>query len=160
MSAILSPTPKLQFFDANGAPLSGGKLYTYAAGTTTPQVTYTDSTGATPNANPVIADSRGEMSVWMSSILYKFVLKTATDTTIWTVDNISVNASSAQSTPVIATQGQTAVTVPTYGVGGFLMVMRNGVVQNYNVDYTETNSTTITFVAPGLSVGDVIITRF
>ena len=160
MSTILSPTAKLQFFDSNGAPLSGGKLYTYAAGTTTPLVTYTDSTGATPNANPVIADSRGEMSVWLSSVLYKFVLNTSTDTTIWTVDNISVNASSVQSTPVTATQGQTVVTVPTYGAGGYLLVTRNGLVQNYNVDYTETNSTTITFVAPGLSLGDVIITRF
>tara|TARA_R110002126_G_scaffold158379_1_gene305781 strand:- start:148 stop:627 length:480 start_codon:yes stop_codon:yes gene_type:complete len=159
MSAALSPTPKMQFFDANGAPLAGGKLYTYAAGTSTPLATYTDATGQTANANPVIADSRGEMSVWLDGSLYKFILKSATDTTIWTVDNISANAS-AQSTAVTATQGQTAVTVPIYVAGGSLLVTRNGLVQNYNVDYTETNSTTITFVAPGLSLGDVIITRF
>jgi hypothetical protein len=159
MSAALSPTPKMQFFDANGVPLVGGKLYTYAAGTTTPLATYTDSTGQTANANPVIADSRGEMSVWLGGLFYKFVLKSATDTTIWTVDGISANAST-QSTAVTATQGQTAVTVPTYVAGGSLLVTRNGLVQNYNVDYTETNSTTITFVAPGLSLGDVIITRF
>ena len=35
-SAALSPAPKLQFFDSNGNPLTGGKVYTYAAGTTTP----------------------------------------------------------------------------------------------------------------------------
>ena len=34
-----------QFFDNNGAPLTGGKLYTYAAGTTTPQATYTSISG-------------------------------------------------------------------------------------------------------------------
>jgi hypothetical protein len=50
----LTPTPKQQFLDANGNPLSGGKVYAYAAGTTTPLVTYTDAGGSTPNTNPVI----------------------------------------------------------------------------------------------------------
>ena len=49
----LSPTPKLQFFDANGDPLVGGLLYTYEAGTTTPLVTHTDSTGVSANTNPI-----------------------------------------------------------------------------------------------------------
>jgi hypothetical protein len=53
MSVILSPSPKMQFFTAAGVPLVGGKLFTYASGTTTPLVTYTDSTGNTANTNPV-----------------------------------------------------------------------------------------------------------
>lgn len=89
MSAFLSSVPKLQFFDANGDPLAGGKLYTYAAGTTTPLATYTDSTGATPNTNPIILDSRGEANVWLTAVAYKFELKTSADALIWTVDNIS-----------------------------------------------------------------------
>jgi hypothetical protein len=89
MSAFLSSVPKLQFFDANGDPLVGGKLYTYAAGTTTPLATYTDSTGATPNTNPIILDSRGEANVWLTAVAYKFELKTSADALIWTVDNIS-----------------------------------------------------------------------
>ena len=40
-----------QFFDNNGVILSGGKIYSYAAGTTTPATTYTSSTGATPPMN-------------------------------------------------------------------------------------------------------------
>jgi len=86
--ASLSPTPKLQFFDANGNPLVGGKLYTYAAGTTTPLATYTDSTGASSNTNPVILDSRGEASVWLGSASYKFKLDTSVNVTLWTIDNI------------------------------------------------------------------------
>ena len=87
--AALSPTPKMQFFDANGDPLAGGKLYTYAAGTTTPLATYTSSSAAVSNANPIILDSRGEANVWLAFAAYKFKLTTATDVEIWTVDNIA-----------------------------------------------------------------------
>lgn len=96
MSATLSPVPKLQFFDANGAPLVGGKLYSYIAGTTTPQSTYTDSTGATANANPVILDSRGEAGVWLAdNAFYKLSLYTADNVLVWTVDQIASNTTLA-----------------------------------------------------------------
>ena len=85
----LSPTPKLQFFDANGAPLAGGLLYTYAAGTTTPLASYTDSTGVSANTNPIVLDSRGEANVWLSGAIYKFALYTSAGVLIWTVDNIN-----------------------------------------------------------------------
>jgi hypothetical protein len=94
--ASISPTPKLQFFAANGTPLVGGKLYSYAAGTTTPQATYTDAGGGTANANPIILDSRGEASVWLGSLPYKLRLTTATDVDIWTVDNVEGQATLAQ----------------------------------------------------------------
>lgn len=87
--ATLSPAPKLQFFDAAGVPLVGGKLYSYQAGTTTPLATYTSQNGVTPNTNPVILDSRGEANVWLGSASYKLALYTATDVLVWTVDNIS-----------------------------------------------------------------------
>lgn len=84
--AHLMPLPRLRFFDSNGDPLSGGKLYTYAAGTSTLLATYTDQTEVVQNANPVILDSNGEASVWIGASSYKFVLKTSADVTIWTVD--------------------------------------------------------------------------
>lgn len=81
-----------QFFSNSGQFLVGGQLFSYMAGTTTPQVTYTDSTGLTPNANPVIASSRGEMSVWIpANVAYKFVLTDSAGNTIWTRDQV-VNA--------------------------------------------------------------------
>ena len=93
--ATIAPQPKLQFFDANGDPLVGGKLYSYVAGTTTPQATYTDESGSTTNTNPVILDSRGEASVWFGAGTYKLKLTTATDVDVWTVDNIGSDISVA-----------------------------------------------------------------
>jgi hypothetical protein len=91
MTTALSPSPKQQFFTAGGVPLVGGKLYTYAAGTSTPLATYQDSSGNVSNTNPVILDSRGEANVWLSpSDAYKFVLRDSTDVLIWTVDNINI----------------------------------------------------------------------
>jgi hypothetical protein len=83
-----------QFFDDNGDPLSGGKLFTYAAGTTTPQVTYTSSSGATANANPIILNAAGRLSgsgeIWLTEgVLYKFVLNDSNNVLIGTYDNIS-----------------------------------------------------------------------
>jgi hypothetical protein len=90
-----------QFFDNNGNPLSGGKIYTYAAGTTTPLATYTSSTGNTAHTNPIVLDSAGRVpsggEIWIDySSLYKFVLKTTADVTIATYDNVggSFNTSS------------------------------------------------------------------
>ncbi len=90
---VLSPQPKMQFTSAAGVPLSGGKVYTYVAGTTTPQATYTDSSGSTPNPNPIILDSRGEAAIWLGSATYKFKLTDANDVEIWTVDYISAPTS-------------------------------------------------------------------
>lgn len=88
MSVTLSPPPKLQFFDAYGNPLSGGLLYSYTAGTSTPLATYNDASGTTYNTNPIILDSRGEANVWLGAASYKFKLATAANVELWTVDNI------------------------------------------------------------------------
>lgn len=83
-----------QFFDNSGDVLSGGKIYTYAAGTTTPLATYTSSTGNTAHANPIILDAAGRVpggEIWVALQLYKFILKTSTDATIATYDNVGSN---------------------------------------------------------------------
>lgn len=85
---LQAPPPRLQFFDDNGNPLTGGRLYTYLAGTTTPIATYADAAGTTVNANPIILDARGETIVWLESFAYKFVLRDAADVLIWTSDSI------------------------------------------------------------------------
>jgi hypothetical protein len=94
--ALLSPNPKQQFFDANGQPLVGGKIYTYAAGTTTPITTYVDAAGITTNTNPIILDSRGMANIWLlSTAVYKYAVFDALDVPIFTTDNIGVTLTTA-----------------------------------------------------------------
>lgn len=105
MTAALTPVPKIQFFANDGTPLVGGKLYSYAAGTTTPLATYVSYAGTTANTNPVILDSRGEADVWLDNALYKLALYDADNALIWTVDNISSVNSGIFTGPVSGTTG-------------------------------------------------------
>ncbi len=94
-SVNLAPLPMLRFVNNNGNSCSGCQLFTYAAGTGTKLAAYTDSTGATPQTNPIVLDARGEAPVWLNSdAAYKIVLSPPTDSdppsnAIWTVDNLS-----------------------------------------------------------------------
>jgi len=86
-----------QFFDNNGVPLTGGLVYTYTAGTTTPQAAYTSSSGGTAHSNPIVLDSAGRVAtgeIWLTdAVAYKFVLQTSAAVTIATYDNITGNSS-------------------------------------------------------------------
>lgn len=88
LGASLMPQGKQAYFDANGDPLAGGKVYTYAAGTTTPLATYSDQAGTTPNANPVVLDARGEATIFWGAGPYKVSLYTSADVLVWTQDNM------------------------------------------------------------------------
>jgi len=80
-----------QFFDDNGVPLSGGLLYTYTAGTTSAETTYTSSTGLSAHANPIVLDAGGRVpeEVWLTeNTNYKFVLEDANNILIGSWDNI------------------------------------------------------------------------
>lgn len=102
MSVSLSPVGGVaaQFFTNNGTPLTGGKIYTYAAGTTTPQTTYTTTQGNVSWSNPIVLDAAGRVpssgEIWITDGLnYKFVLKDANDVLIATYDDVSSAVSSA-----------------------------------------------------------------
>lgn len=86
--AQLLPNVYQHFYDANGIPLIGGKLYSYEAGTSWPLATYTDQGHATPNPNPVILDSAGGASVFITNAGYKFRLEDANGNVQFTVDQI------------------------------------------------------------------------
>lgn len=81
--ASISPTPKQQFFNG-GETLSGGKLYTYLSGTTTPYPTYTTAAGDVEHTNPIILDSRGEASIYLDqTVQYRYDLYDANDEPVW-----------------------------------------------------------------------------
>lgn len=83
------PMPRLQFFDVGGRPLSGGKVFTYTAGTSAPLATYTDSSGTVANTNPVILDAGGFGSIWVKGGVYKIVVQDSNGVLQWTADNVS-----------------------------------------------------------------------
>src|SRR5687767_6907811 len=89
MAVRLPPPFRFRAFSNVGLPGVGYKLWTYAAGTSTPKATYTDAGGLTPNTNPVILDAAGYADVWLTEGEgYKFRLDTNLDVTVWTVDNV------------------------------------------------------------------------
>ena len=151
MAVFLSPVGGAgwQFFGNSGVvPLSGGKLYSYAAGTTTPLVTYTSISGATPHTNPIVLDSAGRIpggEVWLTSVPYKFVLRTSADVLIATYDNIiGIGAASYQVQNFTGTGSQTVFTLATASLGeNYTFVYINGVYQQKNT-YTI-SGTTLTF---------------
>lgn len=80
MTANISPVGNSQFIDVNGNPLSGGKLYTYEAGTTTPLAAYTTAEGDVPQPNPVILNSLGTLDdplYLANGVAYKIIVKTS-----------------------------------------------------------------------------------
>jgi hypothetical protein len=81
----------LPFADVGGGirPSSGAKLFFYATGTSTPATTFSDSTGTTPNTNPVIADANGVFPNIFINGIFKAVLKDKNDVQIWEADPVS-----------------------------------------------------------------------
>ena len=164
MAVNLSPLGGVaaQFFDNSGYPLTGGKLYSYVAGTTTNATTYTSSNGAAAHSNPIILDAAGRVpsggEIWLTDgITYKFVLKTSTDTLIATYDNISgINSNfvsyTSQQSIQTATAGQTVFTLPIsyQPATNSLSVFVDGVNQygpGAQYAYVETDANTVTFTS-------------
>jgi hypothetical protein len=80
--------PFQTFLDYNGNPCSGCSLFSYAAGTTTPQATWTNASESATNTNPIILNAAGGATIWMGDNSYKFVLQNTAGTVIWTVDQV------------------------------------------------------------------------
>jgi len=88
--AYILASGKQQYFDLNGDPLVGGRLWTMqpGPGVTTPKNTWSDAGETALNTNPIILNSRGEAQVFWSGA-YNVRLETAAGGLIWTVENIT-----------------------------------------------------------------------
>jgi hypothetical protein len=170
MAVNLSPVGGVaaQFFDNSGNVLTGGLLYSYLAGTTTPAVTYTSSNGITANSNPVVLDAAGRVpssgEIWLTDgLTYKFILQDQNAVQIATWDNIvGINSNfiayTGQTETQTATQGQTIFTLTTIQyipATNNLSVYINGSKQVAGTNFQETSTTVVTFV-DGLNVGDIV----
>lgn len=148
-----------QLLDNNGVPLSGGKIFTYLAGTTTPQPTYTTNNGNIAHTNPIVLDSAGRVpsggQIWLiNGIGYKFIVKTSTDVLIATYDNVpssSQQAAANDADSIFYEQGY-SVTAGSFVVGRTYRILSLG-----NTDFTLIGATSNTvglhFTATGVGVG-------
>lgn len=112
-TAYLAPSPIQKFWDNNGQPLAYGLVSTYAAGTTTPIATYTDSTGASQNTNPIVLNARGECGIWLlPNVGYKIAVTDANGNAIpgYPVDNIINNQAVAFAVKLAGTQRASTIT--------------------------------------------------
>jgi len=127
-----------QFFTNTGAVLTGGKLYTYAAGTTTPLTSYTTSAGNVARTNPIILDAAGRVSgsgqIWITSAPYKFVLNDSNDVLIATYDNVSGVGTASYQIQNFTGDGTTVNFTLTFAPNNenSTFVYINGVYQNKN----------------------------
>src|SRR6266851_926625 len=135
-------TPNEQFYDGQGNPLSGGQLFFYASGTSTPQNTFSDSGLTVANPNPVILDSSGRAgNIFLGANAYKVVLQDSLNNQIWTADPVS----NPPSAPVFvggtstgsANNQVVAVTTPT----GFSLAAGNKLL--FIAGFTNTTGMTL-----------------
>jgi hypothetical protein len=148
-----------QFFDNNGTVLSGGKIFSYAAGTTTPLATYTTNSESAFHTNPIILDSAGRVpsggEIWLQlGIGYKFVLKSSTDVLIATYDNIPSSAqppAANDADSIMYEQGYT-VMAGSFVVGKIYRILTVGTT-NFTLIGAINNTIGTHFIATGVGSG-------
>jgi hypothetical protein len=148
-----------QFFDNNGNVLSGGKIYTYQAGTTTPLATYTSNSESAFHTNPIILDSAGRVpnggEIWLQfGIGYKFVLRTSTEVLIATYDNIPSSAqppAANDADSIMYEQGYT-VTAGSFIVGKIYRIASVGTT-DFTLIGAVNNTVGTHFIATGVGTG-------
>jgi len=159
MAVSLSPFAGAgwQFFDNNGVPLSGGLIYTYQSGSTTPLATYTTNIGNVANSNPIVLDTSGRVpnEVWLTvGFGYKFVIQTSTGTQIQSLDNIP----SSQVPPIINDASSVSyeegytITAGSFIVGQTYQILTVGTT-NFTTIGATSNTIGVVFTATGVGSG-------
>ena len=81
-TASILPLGRTQYFDNNGNPLSGGKVYNYIPGTTTFKQTWQDSGEIISNTNPVILDAAGRALIYGEGA-YRQIVRKSNNDLVW-----------------------------------------------------------------------------
>jgi hypothetical protein len=142
----------------DGKPLIGGKLYTYAAETSTPKASYVDAFFVTANTNPVILDDQGAATVWLNGS-YHLRLTDPEDVLVWDVPifafasgappimpgDIITGSTDATVSPL---PGESTITVPGLAAAGYRV---KGLTYTVTEEFGTSNGLT------GLLIGDAIL---
>ena len=132
-----------QFSDSNGEPLTGGLIYTYLAGTSTPATTYTNSAGTANNTNPIVLNSAGRTpaEIWLDGgVVYKFILKDSALVQIGSYDNIPAINDTTSISNIITVAGTNTLTgLATPALVGYA----TGAQYSFIVQNTNTAAVTI-----------------
>lgn len=151
--------------DNSGQPLAAGKVYTYAAGTTTPVALYTASDKSSSATNPLILDGNGKAQVWADG-RYKFVVKTSSDVTLYTLDNLLYGFD--DTTVLLGGTSTGSANAQVVSVPATVESYANGQRITFVAGYTNTGATTLQFnslsavsivkgpTAANLQAGDII----
>jgi hypothetical protein len=112
-TGTIMPSPVQVVLDANGNPVASACVWTYTAGTSTAINTYTDVGLTVANANPIIANSAGRFTAYLTpGSSYKFIYENTPcnsglhGSTIITADNIAATPVSAAAVDVVGTAGE------------------------------------------------------
>ena len=147
-----------QFLDNNGLPLSGGLIYTYNAGTTTPLATFTTNLGNVAQPNPIILDSAGRIpggELWLiTGYGYKFVTKDFNNVLIGTYDNVPSSAQPpiTNDASSIAYEQGAPTTAGSFVIGDTYLITSIGTTNFQSIGATS-NTVGILFVATGVGSG-------
>lgn len=107
----IAPLPQgtTTFYGLTGIPLSGGKIFTYTAGTSTPKATWQDPQQAALNANPILLNANGQAVIYGWGA-YRLLVEDSSGNTI--SDSITYGGPLTQTTQVFANSGSFTFTVP------------------------------------------------
>ena len=120
MAGTLTPSWFLAFTTSAGVPLSGGKVYTYVTGTSTPATVYTDAALLVAFSNPIILPADGKATIYQDANTIKAVVYDSTDVLQATYDPIrSAALTSAAGGSIFAFEGNDAypITATAYSSG-------------------------------------------
>ena len=147
-----------QFLDNNGVILSGGLIYTYTAGTTTPLTTYTSNLGTTAQPNPIVLDASGRIpggELWLTTGFgYKFVTKDSNGVLIGTYDNVPSSAQPpiTNDASSIAYEEGSITNAGSFVIGETYQITYVGTT-NFQLIGATSNTIGLHFIATGVGSG-------